>query len=215
MEGTTMIGRALTSFISVVGLGATILTLVLLSTPYNPGDVAIGGQIDGSDILGGRIEGPYCGDAYRGECGTFYHLNQWHNDTVRYGTATITIKHKVAYDYHRQQYRYDYIVDYNGNKNVLMRWDVLDRMRSEDPDSSCILELERCHPHTFTMWCDEAPIMKKGLVQLYNNRPHTNDWNYWQCNEDCECDGPVPSSYPDRWWPKERIRLGGYEILRS
>lgn len=226
MEETTMIRRSLTSFISIAGIGATILTILVLTAPIssvNSDSIAFGDQhiqrSDGELLDEGfrfdRRREPSCGEAYRKECDTYYRLNRWNHDFVRYGGTTITLQHKVAYDHSRNQYRYDYKIEYNGSKNVLMRWDVLDRMRSSSPNSSCILDLRNCHPHTFTMWCDEAPVMRRGKVQLYNNRPNTDDWNYWQCNQTSEVSGPVPASYPDQWWPRQRIRCNECKILKS
>lgn len=225
-----MIRQTLTSFISIAGIGATILTLFVLLAPSNVApsmahdpydDLYIDDPMnrdrdyerDYQDFR--RPKRPFCGDAYRNDYKSHYEMDRWHSDYIRYGTATITVNHKVTYDYNRRQYRYDYKISYNGNKNVLMRWDVLDRMRSESPDSSCIIDLHNCHPHAFTMWSNEAPIMWDGTIQLYNNRPNTDDWNYWQCNQSNHCSGPVPASYPNEWWPKRRIRGNQCKIIEN
>lgn len=213
-----MIRQTLASFISVAGIGATILTILVL-TAVQPQDFAVGDQLaDGRTnrgVLGGELHIkedriPSCGEAYRKECESYYRMDHWNHDVIHYGDTTIKIWHKVSYDRTRQQYQYEYKIDYDGNKNVLMRWDVLDHMRSENPESSCILDLRNCHPHKFTMWCSDAPVMHGGKIQLYNNRPNTDDWNYWQCNQTSECSGPVPSSYA-----RQRICFSECENLES
>ena len=189
-----MISRTLVSYISIAGVGATILTLFVLLAPTQVGTANDKIDIQQDQILdqGYRYKKPSCGDSYRKERHTHYCINKWQRDVIVYNGANIMIWHRVTYDQCRRQYKYQYNIYYDGNKNILMRWDVLDQMRSSANNSSCILNLDKCSPHKFTMWCDKAPVKQKGTIQLYNNRPCTDDWNYWQCNQTTASWGPVP-----------------------
>jgi len=191
--------QTLTSFILFSGLGATILTIFILTEALHYSNFA--------DNLNNRNQQQESNE---------YTLNHWHRDVIFYGGTTVELKHKVVFDHNKNQYRYDYVINYIGSKNVLMRWEILDEMRSSDEDSSCILELKANYPHNFTMWSQDPPMRKEGKVQLYNNLPNTKSWNYWQCNQTDIIYGPVPSSdvKTKEWVLKQTITIEDYPIIQ-
>lgn len=231
-----MIRQTLSMFLIMAGLGGTLLTVFLLTDHgavvqdrtfadsryerrdnYDQRYDRRHDRIDRDDRYEDRRNDcPSCGDPYQHiDRESYYQLNRWHHNYVRYGGATVTLKHKVTFDHHRNQYRYDYKIDYNGSRKVLMHWDVLDRMRSENINSSCVLELTVCKPHSFTMWANEPPIMHDGQIQIYNNRGDWDSLNYWRSDWKTAQSGPVPRSYPNEWWPRGRVKGSQVTLLEA
>ena len=225
-----MIRSMLKTFIVLTGLGVTALVLYILMAGqhlhsfayssydrYTPDryDLPYDRQYEDQNLYDRRHQ-DFDYDRYYEQYPRWdrYDLDRWHVDHVPYGQTTICLKHKVTFDHYRGQYRYDYRISYNGSTKVLFRWDVLDRMKSDNPENSVILELDRCYPHTFTMWSYEPPVMREGMIQLYNNRNHYSyDWNYWRANHTAVQHGPVPGSYSDQYWPYGRVQGVSAEVV--